>query len=255
MYKLLIADDEYEIRNGLHNYFPWNEVGFENIGVMEDGKKVLSYIKNAPVDVILSDIKMPLMDGIELAREVYEQKMKIKIIFLSGYRDFEYAQKAIIYGVKNYIIKPTKYNELIEVFTRIKEELDSENASRSENPVNLQQEHIDDSHNSNNMVINTIKNYVNLHYCDVTLEDISKLIHMNFQYVSKFFKQKTGQNFSDYLIEVRMKKAIELLKDYKNKTYEVSDILGYSNPKNFTRTFKSYYGVGPREYRNSNSYK
>jgi two-component system response regulator YesN len=70
-------------------------------------------------------------------------------------------------------------------------------------------------------------------------------------YVSKYFKQKTGQNFSNYVIEVKMRKAAELISNFNYKTYEVSELMGYTNPKNFTRTFKSFYGKGPREYKNS----
>nr|WP_275900810.1 helix-turn-helix transcriptional regulator [Paenibacillus periandrae] len=74
---------------------------------------------------------------------------------------------------------------------------------------------------------------------------------MNPDYVSKYFKQKTGQNFSDYIVEIRMGKAIELLQDINYKTYEISELVGYSYPKNFTRTFKKFYGISPREFRNS----
>ncbi len=107
--------------------------------------------------------------------------------------------------------------------------------------------------NFNEKIISVIKNYVESNFREVTLEDLTNQVHMNPDYISKFFKQKTGQNFSDYLIEVRMKKAAELLDDIRYKTYEISDMVGYSNSFNFTRTFKNYYGMSPREYRNKKS--
>jgi len=109
-------------------------------------------------------------------------------------------------------------------------------------------ENPEDTLNFDEKIIYTIKKYVKEHYRDVTLEDLTKLVHMNPDYISKFFKQKTNQNFSDYLIEVRMKNAARLLDDVRYKIYEISDMVGYSNSFNFTRTFRNYFGMTPSEY-------
>ena len=249
MYKLLIADDEYEIRNGLCKFFPWNEIGYEVVGQAENGKLALEFLQKHAADVILCDIMMPVMTGLDLAKSLYELKSKIKVIFFSGHKDFNYAQKALEYGVNSYILKSANYNELIRVFTKVKSDLDEEyNVNSSINASNSQAQN---EMNFNEKIIYIIKKYVNEHFKDVTLEDLTKQVHMNPDYISRFFKQKTNQNFSDYLIEVRMKKAAELLDDIRYKTYEISDMVGYSNSFNFTRTFKSYYGMSPREYRNN----
>lgn len=237
MYRLLIVDDEYEIRNGLCKFFPWDAIGFKVVGQVENGQQALEFIKRENVDAVLCDIMMPVMTGLELAKILHESKSKVKIIFFSGYQDFKYAQKAIEYGVNSYILKSTNYNELIRVFSNVKRNLDEENKSE---PDNL---------NFNEKIIYIIKKYVNENYRDVTLEDLTKLVHMNPDYISKFFKQKTNQNFSDYLIEVRMKNAARLLDDVRYKIYEISDMVGYSNSFNFTRTFKNYFGMSPSEYR------
>lgn len=248
MYKLLVVDDEYEIRNGLCKFFPWNEIGFEVVGQAENGKKAYEFLQAYHADAVLCDIMMPVMSGLELAKLLSDSNFKVRIIFFSGYKDFEYAQKALEYGVKSYILKSANYNELIRVFSKIKSELDQENAVciRCEDEVPQSES----SMNFNDKIISIIKNYIEKNYRYVTLEDLTKQVHMNPDYISKFFKQKTGQNFSDYLIEVRMNKAAELLDDVRYKTYEISDMVGYSNSFNFTRTFKSYFGMSPREYRN-----
>ncbi|MFD0677511.1 MULTISPECIES: response regulator transcription factor [unclassified Paenibacillus] len=238
MYKLLIADDEYEIRNGLSNYFPWNETGFEVVSAAENGMQVIEYIANHTVDVLLCDIQMPVMTGIDVARELHRQKSPVKIIFLSGYKDFEFAQQALIYGVKNYIVKPTKYEDLMCIFMGIREELNREGKSACEGGIS-------------DKVIAVIKNYVKEHYRDAALEEAAKLVHMSPFYISKYFKQKTGENFSDYVISIKMQKAAQFLKEIDYKTYEISEMIGYSNPKNFTRTFKNYFGKSPREFRNA----
>ena len=100
-------------------------------------------------------------------------------------------------------------------------------------------------------IIAVIKNYLQKSYQSATLEEAAQLVHMNPYYLSKFFKDKTGENFSDYFIAVRMNKAAELLNDIAYKTYEISEMVGYSNPKNFTRTFKKFFGKTPKEFRNS----
>jgi two-component system, response regulator YesN len=241
MYKLLITEDEYEIRNGLCNFFPWKAIGFEVVGQAENGKQAFDFIQVHNVDVILCDIIMPIMSGLELVDLLREKKHKTKVIFFSAHKDFEYAQKALEYGVKSYILKSTNFNELIRVFSKIKSELDSEN---TEDKILLE-----NNMNFNEKIISAIKKYVEDHYKDVTLEDLTKQINMNPDYISKFFKKNTGTNFSDYLTEIKMIKASEFLDNVQFKTYEISDLVGYSNSFNFTRAFKNYYGISPRDYR------
>jgi two-component system response regulator YesN len=249
MYKLLIADDDFEIRNGLCKYFPWDSIGFHVVGDAENGQEAYDFIKNNEVDVILCDIRMPVMSGIDLAAELSSKFSHIQIIFFSAFKDFEYAQKALEAGVRRYILKSTNYNELIRAFTIIKEELDSSA------PVHEQKAVTEFEGSFPDKVIATIKDYVQQHYKDVTLEDLSQQVHMNADYLSKFFKKHAGNRFSDYLTDVRMEAAKELLEDIQYKTYEISDRVGYSNSFNFTRAFKNYYGMTPRDYRNRKGWK
>lgn len=245
MYKLVIVDDESEIREGLCNYFPWKHLGFEIEAEFADGVQALEYLLRYPVDVILCDIKMPFMTGLELTKELYLRKSTVKTVLLSGYQEFDYAREALRYGVKEYIVKPTKYDELIKVFSKIKEELDLDQAKQESSASEFT-----DGNNYNEKVITTIKLYIQQNYQTANLEEAAQLVHMNPFYLSKFFKDKTGENFSDFLLAVRMKQAAELLNDISYKTYEISEQVGYSNPKNFTRTFKKFFGKTPKEFRN-----
>lgn len=246
MYNMIIADDEHEIRNGLTQYFPWENIGFKIVSDVANGQEVLDLVSKLDIDVLLCDIRMPIMSGIEVAEELYKKNENITVVFLSGYKDFTYAQKAIEYGVKNYIVKPTKFAELFNVFTKIKMELDQK---KSEAPDH-KQDFIDEANEQPfDQVIENIKEYIVINYKTATLENAARTVYMNPHYISKYFKQKTGKNFSEYLIEVKMQEAAKLLKDLKYKTYEISEMVGYSNSKNFTRAFGKYFGLTPKEYR------
>lgn len=247
MYKLIIVDDESKIRNGLCNYFPWHEIGFEVIYDAKNGRDALNYIQNHHVDVILSDIKMPEMSGIELIEQLYLKKSKIKVVFLTGFREFEFAQKALIFGAVNFIVKPTKYHELVNIFSRIKENLDGYKPEGDSFTNSDSHTSTDQSYHSK--IISMIKAHIEEHYDQVTLDDVAELVHMSPTYISKYFKQKTGQKFSDYVISVRMKKAADLLSDIKYRIYDVSNMVGYDNAKNFSTTFKKYYGQNPKKFR------
>ncbi|GAA0180267.1 response regulator [Clostridium sediminicola] len=247
MYKILIVDDEYEIRKGIRNYFPWKETGFEVIGDVENGKEALKIIQKNHVDVVLSDIKMPVMSGIQLAQVLHEQHSEVKVIFLSAYKDFEYAKKALVFGVRDYIVKPTKYADLLNIFLKIRDELDREEVNvEKDKPA---EECEEDKYYHDKMII-TIKNITKNNYQSVTLQYVAEKVNMSPSYLSKYFKERTGENFSDYLLKIKMEKARELLLDIRYKTYEVSELVGYTSPKNFTRAFKKYFGKSPRKFRN-----
>ncbi|TJY43502.1 response regulator [Cohnella pontilimi] len=239
MYRLLIAEDVFEIRNGLSSYFPWKEIGFEVAGLAENGSQALQLLEDEQIDVLLCDIRMPIMTGIEVARQLHEMGSPVKVVFLSGYKDFEYAKQAIIYGVKNYIVKPTQHDELRQVFREIKLQLDQERKIAPKEAVLAE----------DNKVIARIKAYIEEQFDRATLEDAAKLVHMNPFYLSKYFKQKTKMNFSDYVNQIKMQRAASLLESLDYKIYEVSELTGYSNAKNFTRSFKKFYGVSPKSYR------
>ena len=126
MYKLLIVDDEQRIRNGMANGIPWSDWGFEIAGLAENGIEALKMVESVKPDVVISDIKMPGMDGIGLMKELHKTHPKIKVIILSGYNDFEYMNSAIKNGVVEYLMKPTDLDEYEESFKRIKGILDEE---------------------------------------------------------------------------------------------------------------------------------
>ncbi|MCP1101892.1 two-component system response regulator YesN [Aequitasia blattaphilus] len=123
MYKILLVDDEILVREAIRDNMNWNELGFELVKDCENGKDAISYLKEHPVDVVLTDICMPYVDGMELSKYLYEEHPDTAIIIFSGYDDFEYAKRAIKYQVSEYMLKPVTGQELRETLLRIKEKL------------------------------------------------------------------------------------------------------------------------------------
>ena len=125
-YKILLVDDEEEVRTSIIKKIDWEKAGFSVIGDAENGKDALEKIELLEPDVVLTDIRMPYMGGLELAEELRRVRPSIKIVIFSGYDDFEYAKQAIKLNIAEYILKPVNAKELTEILEKLKENLDSE---------------------------------------------------------------------------------------------------------------------------------
>ncbi|OCT11077.1 hypothetical protein A8709_05110 [Paenibacillus pectinilyticus] len=138
MYKLIILDDEEIIRKGLVDFIPWQEIGFDMKADFEDGQDAIDYLKHHDVDVVLTDIIMAEVTGLQLAQYIYENKPKTKVVIVSGYKEFEFAQQAIQYNVQHYLLKPAQLEQIQQVFENIKEKLDEEQAVMREQQMDKQ---------------------------------------------------------------------------------------------------------------------
>ncbi|AEE95921.1 response regulator transcription factor [Mahella australiensis] len=130
MYKVIIVDDESVIRESLANLVDWPSLGFEVAARFRDGQEAIDYITKAPVDVILTDIKMTFVSGLDVAKYVHENKLPIKVVLISGYKEFEFARQAISYNVVHYLLKPTRLSEINRIFKDIKLQLDKEDQEK-----------------------------------------------------------------------------------------------------------------------------
>lgn len=125
MFEAIVVDDERMIRTGISSFINNNDTGFEVIHTFKDGAEAIEHLQSHDAALVISDIKMVSVSGIELARYIYENKPHIKVILLSGYAEFEYAKAAIKYNVEEYITKPTDFSELKKALLRIKDSLES----------------------------------------------------------------------------------------------------------------------------------
>lgn len=126
MYRILFVDDEPLIREGVCENVKWSELGYELAGVCENGREACEFLRSHQVDVVMTDICMPFMDGMELSALIQKEYPQIKVLILSGYDDFDYAKKAIKYGVEEYLLKPITSYEMGEVLTELKGKMDEE---------------------------------------------------------------------------------------------------------------------------------
>ncbi|MDY3917949.1 MAG: response regulator [Candidatus Limivivens sp.] len=245
MYSLIIVDDETKIREGIANLFPWKQNGFEITGLFPNGQLALDYLKDHPTDVVLTDIRMPVMNGLELSSHLARDYPEIIYVFLTGFQDFQYMRTAILNHASDYLLKPIKYEELYACFENIRQQLD-------------QKYHVQPAAQPEGgsayygKIISKVCDYLKENYRTATLEEASSQVNLSPNYLSKIFKEKSGVGFAEYLNGIRMRKAAELLLDISYKHYEIADQIGYDNPKNFSRAFKQYYQMSPREFREKN---
>lgn len=242
MYEILLVDDEAGSRNILASCFPWEDLGFHICGQADNGLAALDFIRSHTVHVVFADIQMPEMDGVALAREIYHMPTpKPVVVFLSAYDDFSYAQKAIMYNVRYYALKPSSFSELTEVFTRIRDELEQNHLPVPSLPKPL----------SSDETIRKVMDYCQNNYKDGSLEELSEQLFLNPSYLSTLIRQKTGHTFSEYLMDIRMQQAALFLQDPEIKIYAVSEMVGYTNQNNFSRVFRNHFHMSPSEYRNA----
>lgn len=126
VFKLVIVEDEDNIRHSLESFIPWEKMGFQVAGAFSDGSDALTYLRENPCDVVLTDILMSRMSGLEMIQQLHQIQPRLKVVILSGHSDFGYAQQAIRYQVAQYLVKPVDEEELMDVFQGLKEQLDSE---------------------------------------------------------------------------------------------------------------------------------
>ena len=124
MYRVLLVDDEILVREAISENIKWVELGYMLVGSCQNGKEAIEFLKKNPVDVVLTDICMPYVDGMELTKFIFYNLKNINIIIFSGFNDFEYAKNAIKYNVKEYLLKPVTACELSDTLITLKDKMD-----------------------------------------------------------------------------------------------------------------------------------
>lgn len=247
--KLIIVDDEPKIRNGLFKLLDAQD-GFQVTGVFGDVRSALKALYELEVDVIVTDIKMPEVSGLELIRQIRERSLRLRIIILSGYGNFSYAQKAIELGVTRYLLKPTDPRALLSVLREVERELLLEAPEKG----GTQDQQLEGEKEVANLLVVKAIQYIEVHYGGkITLKDMAGELHLSPNYLCELFKRHTGKNLMEFVTEYRMQKAKSYLSHVEYKVAEVAEVagmVGYKEAKYFSSAFKKAYGITPLEYRN-----
>ena len=230
--RVMCLDDDLPILNRFE-HFPWQEYGCELVGLAADGQEGLERIGELKPDILLVDIVMPRVDGLEFVRRAREILPDAVFIILSAHCDFEYSRRAMRYGVKDYLTKgeytTQELGALLQAFSHEKR-ADEQPAYRFEvaEALRLIQENIRQ---------------------DITLEAVAQQVGLSPNYLGNLFYQHTGERFRDALIRVRMERARELVLHSPLKIYEIAEQVGIQNSQYFTYLYQKTYGVTPAQMR------
>lgn len=250
MYKVMIIDDEPIIVEGLSRTIDWEKYGCILSATAYDGMEGTEIIRKLHPDIIISDIAMPGLDGLSMVAGLKSEFPDLEISILTGYRVFDYAQKAINLGVTRFMLKPSNMGELEEAIVTMVNNLKAKNI-QSDGKDKKNMEITPDNPASSFIVNNAIK-YIYKNYTHkLTLNDVAEKTYVSQWHLSKLLNQHTGKNFSEILNEVRIKQAIILLKNPTLRICDIAEMVGYIDMAHFSRVCKKILGVTATEYRNT----
>jgi two-component system response regulator YesN len=245
--KLLILDDDTQIREGLRYGIDWKSLEFDEVRSAGDGVSGLIAAREMAPDIVLSDVRMPGMDGLEFLNEVKGIFPLIKVVLISGYDDFEYLQKAVRYHADGYELKPVKMRDLLALINELKEKIRTEGNS-TEYPEKRGTK--EKPRKAYSFRINKAIDYVNAHLAsDLSARNLGEVLQISPNYFSCLFKRETGDAFSDFVIRSRLEAAAYLLEHTDQRISEIAALTGFRDSVYFSQAFKKAYGRSPSKYR------
>ena len=246
-YNVLIADDEYMIRQSLARRITETDASFRIASECGEGKSALAAIEDGNIQVVFTDIRMPEMDGLELAKAIHERHPEILTVILTGFADFEYAQEAIRQGVFDYLLKPVSEDSLCAVLEKISIRLQTMYELPDDDGL---------SGRSADEVVQQVERYIKDHFREEI--DFGKLAEdygFSSAYLSKIFTKSREESPVRYLTRIRMKEAKRLLTMTNEPIARVGELSGYPDQFYFSRTFRKEVGENPTKYRKMNVVK
>ncbi|WP_302326250.1 response regulator transcription factor [Enterocloster lavalensis] len=253
MYKVIIVEDEDIIRKGLVYSVPWAEMDCNVVGEAANGIEGLELIREQNPDIAVIDINMPVMDGFQMLENSYEQYNYAPII-LSGYSDFEYAKRAIHYGVKGYLLKPLNMADMKEAVRLAKRECEIRGAWISHQKTkedwestsvlkDFQKQPVEDRL-ARRMLEYIFENYQQ----KIVMQDLVDHLNYSEAFLNRKFKDAVGTTFNDYLNRYRIQKALEMIREGELPIQDIAWKSGIGDYKYFRVVFRKYLGCSPKEY-------
>ena len=224
MIKILIADDESYERSLLGEIIDKRFGREAEIRMAENGRLAVDAAALWAADVALMDIEMPGVNGIDAARQILAQRPECKIIFVTAYSLFEYAHEAVKLGACDYILKPVEADDVERAVRRAAAQSEAQRQLEAVAASSADLLDSADSYDKTNLLMGKVKKYLQHNYmaCDISLDSVSAILNLNSAYFSTLFKRTFGVNFLDYMTELRMEAAKNLLADPLRSTAEVA---------------------------------
>ena len=250
LWRLLLVDDEPLALEFLSQAIDWEAFGFVVSGKYANSQAVLDHIQTAPVDAIITDIKMPKYTGIDLTTYCHQHYPQITFVLISAYSNFEYAQKAIQHNVVDYLLKPFSYDALIAAVKHLGEHIKNIQGSYIERSVSqFETPAFNEDLLRANIVTKTQK-FIQLHFReDISLADAASNVALSPQYFSTLYKRQSGESFTTTINRVRIEEAKKLLLNDDLKASNLFQEVGYTSYRYFFKIFKDLTGLPPGEYR------
>ncbi|MFS0724648.1 response regulator transcription factor [Paenibacillus sp. 1P07SE] len=249
----LLVDDEQPILNNLFQVLPWEAMNIEIVKLARNGAEALAAVEATRPHLILSDIRMPRMDGLEMLRQIRERDYDCEVLLLTGFNEFEYARSALRYGVKDYISKPIDYEELAQIVGRLAGEIRKRQCAEEPPPQVLPQtpeESLGPAKRSPERLMQAAETYIRRQLgSDFGIEETAAHLGISASYFCLLFKNHFHETFVEYLTRQRMDAAKSLLLASEVSIARIGAHVGYQERRYFTKVFQKYTGMTPSEFR------
>ncbi|MFJ7664673.1 response regulator [Lysinibacillus sp. NPDC097162] len=250
MYKLLVVDDEAIIIKGIRSFVNFEELSISEVFEASNGETALEIFKNHSPDLVLADINMPKMNGLDFAITAKTIKPNVKIAIITGYDYFDYAITALKAGIDDYVLKPVSKHDIQETLKNLIAKIQ---ATQSQHELSRLVEGILSETNINNdtgykarIQKEIDRNIANV---DFSLSYLAKQMALSNSYLSSLFKSLYGKNFQDYMLSIRLDRAKIFLLSTDMKVYEIAAAVGFDDPNYFSATFKRKFDISPNQFR------
>jgi len=241
-FKVIVVDDEKLIAKNVAMNIKRAHDMFEVISIAYDGLEALEQVKELLPDVVFTDIKMPVMSGLELVARINEEYPSIKTVIVSGYDDFKLARTALEHNVKNYLLKPINSDEVTRTLQKLERTLLAE-----KNEISTEQ-NVRPSD-----IIENIKTYIKHNFDKpISFTEIANQYNFSQAYLTKMFKEQTGILPKKYLNDYRINHARKLLVDSNISIKDIALRVGFEDQFHFSKNFKNTVGVSPHQFRTNN---
>ncbi len=247
MYKVVVVEDEKRVRQGIVMGTDWSKINCLVMGEAANGEEGIAMIRKCRPDIVITDIRMPKMMGLEMVEKIQELGLEPHVIFLTAYDDFVYAQQAVKLSAADYLLKPFKDGELESTILKIIEKNKRDTERKEQKNQELKMDPGDKSKYIMDAIAYVDENYANP---NISVKAVADYLGISEGHLSHLFRKETDSTLMAFVTKRRMRVAMNLLQDYRHKIYEVAEQVGYRNITYFSATFKKYVGVTPSEYQN-----